>query len=79
MWVSFPTIVNTWINTTEVNLWVKTLITSDCEYVVHCSIELEVLNPTIEVVECVTYSKALETDIVTLLDELVRWDIRTCI
>jgi hypothetical protein len=55
--ISAPTIVNTRLNTTKVNLWVETLITSDSEYVVASSIELQALDPTSKLIEGVTQSQ----------------------
>ena len=79
MWVNLPTIVNTWVNATEVNFWVKTLVVGDGEDVVHRYVELEVLEPAVELLEGVTQREALEAQIVALLDEAVRWDVRTSI
>ena len=79
MWVNLPTIVNTWVNATEVNFWVKTLVVGDSEDVVHSYVELEVLEPAVELLEGVTKREALEAYIVALLDEAVRWDVRTSI
>jgi hypothetical protein len=52
--ISAPAIVYTRLNTTKVNLWVETLVAGDSEYVVASSIELQALNPVVELVEGVT-------------------------
>lgn len=56
VWIAAPTIVDTWVDTTEVNLSVKSLIACNSEYVVSCAIESEILNP---VLVFATYCKSI--------------------
>jgi hypothetical protein len=71
MWINLPAVVNTWVNATKVNLRIETLVVSDGEYIVHSSIELHILEPTIEVFEGIADSEALQTDVAAVLEELI--------
>jgi hypothetical protein len=54
MRISAPTIVDTRIDTTQVNFRIETLIAGDGEYVVASKIELQTLDPVFELIESVT-------------------------
>jgi hypothetical protein len=70
--IATPTIVDTWVNTTQIDFWVETLVARDSEKVVSCTIEGKILNPIVETVaECVAQRERLQTDIRTLLDPTV--------
>ena len=77
MRINLPAIVNTWVNATKVNFRIETLVVSDGEYVVHSGIELNILEPTIEVLEGIANREALQTDVAAILEELVRRNVRT--
>ena len=70
--IAAPTVVDTGIDTTEVNLRVKTLIAGDSEKVISCTIEGKILNPVVETVaESVAQRERLQTDVGPFLDETV--------
>ena len=72
MGITAPTIVNTGINATKVNLWVKTLVIGKGNQVVGRTINGKILDPVVETVtERVTQRERLQTDVGTLLNPTV--------
>ncbi len=62
VWIAAPTVVDTRIDTTKVNLWIKSLVVSDSEKIISCTIEGKILNPIVETVtECVAQRERLQT------------------
>ena len=71
MGIGTPTIVYTRIDAIHSDFRIETLVTSDGEYIVASSIDLQALEPVTELVEGVSQCKGLQTEVVTLLKEAV--------
>ena len=54
MRIGLPTIVDPRVDTAQVDFWVESLVAGDGEDVVHRYVELQVVDPVVELVEGVT-------------------------
>ena len=71
MWIVTPTIIHSWVDATEVYLWIQSLIACDGEDIVGCNIQLQTIQPSIQITEGITQGKVLQTNVRTILDKLI--------